>query len=987
MRKKLALLLALAMVMSVMPLSAVNVFGADALTVSLRGGVRLYTKSGDEKNGLFTFEDETDYKAENVINADARLVVELNASEFNTVSPGGLRFKLSRAAASGHQYSIDFYTTDTITGEGTGYYRPAVPAKEEGGTGTPAKGNIKTTDNQTFEIDQNITFGAEKAYLVISGAIDPSGDNSDLKIDIRPLGRSSFASKEITLATREGYGLEAKVPDGVVNFSDVGNLNDIVISETTIGSLNKDASYTIYLQVSDNFSWTSIPTSIATVSEFGGFSSDIRKDGKKGEPGGHKEINDGRNNLAKYELGEFKTESDLAIGSITISGLKIVADEKTKAGTTAKVTVYIVEKDGGTVVKGDDESKSPKKFDAFDVAKYVNAGLTVDYADKEKTGETTLVYAGDYKAEAATFTITEATVGSFNFKRANNTITFEPVNKEQVKIVSADIWGSYASDADDGKFGKKDNPISAGPDGRYNQEYRLSVDTDYVQFGNVVLGEGKPSKLSVKLTLSIAPDFEDDEVEIEIGGNAIGGDLSKSVISVATVTPRVSVDFDAPSFPAGSSTITRVDLGDITITESEAGALDDNTEIWLYVMSNDNRPPALRAGGRVRVDNEEESGLQVRSVTSTFSSSEIDGASVFGFMVRVSKSSKNDDDEGGVIVIPDVSVEGTMQPGFEYRLVVSGSAVAESNIYTQYLNDKEPISLRDFRRANPATFDTAIELPIFSGVEDEEEPEVEEPEVEEPEVEEPEVEEPWDEGDEGEEPWDEGEDIDSGWGVDVTEPGDEGDTGSTGGTGTGTPNVPDTTDTEEEEPVEEDPLAATEEYIKDALTNLGEKPAQAPGTAITSFSRATFGFTMNKKEIVVPSVVIGGSNFVMLRNIAILLNSTNKQFSIDFIGDTAYITTGEPFDSDETSPRALPTIGGRDGAKVVVTQQKVNVNGIEVPIAAYNIGGGNYVRLRDMCMLLNIYIQFVDPVTPGTPGLVVVDTESPYPWKISDLKY
>ena len=117
---------------------------------------------------------------------------------------------------------------------------------------------------------------------------------------------------------------------------------------------------------------------------------------------------------------------------------------------------------------------------------------------------------------------------------------------------------------------------------------------------------------------------------------------------------------------------------------------------------------------------------------------------------------------------------------------------------------------------------------------------------------------------------------------------------------------------------------------------------------------------------------IGGSNYFKLRDLALALKWTEKQFNVGYDETTKAITL--------TSGVAYEMIGGEmsagDGlAKPAVLNESINISkdGAPVTVTAYLIGGNNFVKLRDVMEMFDIYVGY-DPATRD----ITIDTSEPY---------
>jgi transglutaminase-like putative cysteine protease len=91
---------------------------------------------------------------------------------------------------------------------------------------------------------------------------------------------------------------------------------------------------------------------------------------------------------------------------------------------------------------------------------------------------------------------------------------------------------------------------------------------------------------------------------------------------------------------------------------------------------------------------------------------------------------------------------------------------------------------------------------------------------------------------------------------------------------------------------------------------------------------------------------IGGSNYFKLRDIAAMLAGTGRDFDVGWDGasKTVSIRTDGAYIPDGTE------LGGSPAASVPAALPEVTltIDGVAVCMAAYNIGGSNYFKLRDM---------------------------------------
>ena len=117
--------------------------------------------------------------------------------------------------------------------------------------------------------------------------------------------------------------------------------------------------------------------------------------------------------------------------------------------------------------------------------------------------------------------------------------------------------------------------------------------------------------------------------------------------------------------------------------------------------------------------------------------------------------------------------------------------------------------------------------------------------------------------------------------------------------------------------------------------------------------------------------VIGGSNYVKLRDVAQLLNGTAAQFGvewdsaaqrIDLTDGAAYVPVGGEL--------AAPAAGRQQAA---LTEAPVYLDGQALDLTAYHIKGNNYFKLRDLGAALDFSV-----IWDAQTQTVCIDTDAPY---------
>lgn len=128
---------------------------------------------------------------------------------------------------------------------------------------------------------------------------------------------------------------------------------------------------------------------------------------------------------------------------------------------------------------------------------------------------------------------------------------------------------------------------------------------------------------------------------------------------------------------------------------------------------------------------------------------------------------------------------------------------------------------------------------------------------------------------------------------------------------------------------------------------------------------------VNGAKTAFDSYNIGGNNYFKLRDLAYVLSGSDKQFDIswDASANAVSLTVGQPYTA----------VGGELGAKgttaqqAVTTTSKILLNGAEVSFSAFNIGGNNYFKLRDIGEAFNFGVDW-----DNTSKSIAIDTSKGY---------
>ena len=112
-------------------------------------------------------------------------------------------------------------------------------------------------------------------------------------------------------------------------------------------------------------------------------------------------------------------------------------------------------------------------------------------------------------------------------------------------------------------------------------------------------------------------------------------------------------------------------------------------------------------------------------------------------------------------------------------------------------------------------------------------------------------------------------------------------------------------------------------------------------------------------HVVRPAVYkIDGNNYFKLRDVAMLLRGSEKEFSVEYDDESksVTITSGQPY-----APLGSELTGAAsDKAQAVFTNNTVFIDGEQVSLTVYKIDGANYFRLRDLAFALDFCVSYDD---------------------------
>lgn len=128
---------------------------------------------------------------------------------------------------------------------------------------------------------------------------------------------------------------------------------------------------------------------------------------------------------------------------------------------------------------------------------------------------------------------------------------------------------------------------------------------------------------------------------------------------------------------------------------------------------------------------------------------------------------------------------------------------------------------------------------------------------------------------------------------------------------------------------------------------------------------------VNGSEKAFDAYTISGSNYFKLRDLAFVVNGTEKQVDITWDGSKNAINL--------LSKKAYTVAGGElskgngQAKRATVSTAKIYVDGQEASLTAYSINGSNYFKLRDVMKVLDVSVGW-----DGTKNTITLDTSKAY---------
>lgn len=147
--------------------------------------------------------------------------------------------------------------------------------------------------------------------------------------------------------------------------------------------------------------------------------------------------------------------------------------------------------------------------------------------------------------------------------------------------------------------------------------------------------------------------------------------------------------------------------------------------------------------------------------------------------------------------------------------------------------------------------------------------------------------------------------------------------------------------------------------------------AEGQGDAKAEAQKSYQPFELNGEAATIGGYLINGNNYYKLRDVAALLNETDKKFNVVFDDEKKQIglVLGEGYEKLDTDLQEMK----HDKTEAQMLTNKILVDGKEVELKAAVIDGNNYVKLRDIGRIVGFLVAYNKETKA-----IVVDTSAEY---------
>lgn len=161
--------------------------------------------------------------------------------------------------------------------------------------------------------------------------------------------------------------------------------------------------------------------------------------------------------------------------------------------------------------------------------------------------------------------------------------------------------------------------------------------------------------------------------------------------------------------------------------------------------------------------------------------------------------------------------------------------------------------------------------------------------------------------------------------------------------------------------------------FEDAEASTEPAPAETPVQVQEAVASPTASkVVVDGKDVSFEAYNIDGYNYFKLRDLAMAITGSDKQFEVTWDGEKNAINlvTGEAYTSVGGE---FAVSAGTEPVKAITNQSKIYIDGEEISLQAYTIGGNNYFKLRDVGEVFDFGVLW-----DGALNKIVIDTAVGY---------
>lgn len=165
---------------------------------------------------------------------------------------------------------------------------------------------------------------------------------------------------------------------------------------------------------------------------------------------------------------------------------------------------------------------------------------------------------------------------------------------------------------------------------------------------------------------------------------------------------------------------------------------------------------------------------------------------------------------------------------------------------------------------------------------------------------------------------------------------------------------------------------AHQNSIPFSVIEQSSQPETPPASSYTA-TPTNDALTVDGKVQVPTAYKIGGANYFQLRDVAMMLNGTSAQFSVDYDAErqAVIIVTGQPYKPLGTELAGTTQIS----SEAILGNNDIYINGEKMDFAVYKIGGANFFQIRALGQTLGFNVgwtkadgMFIESDKPYDPN-------------------